>query len=495
MLIRKILIKYSDTNGPVSKSYLFNEKINLVFSNGNNTKGKTSLLRFIIWGLGFNISLTKNFKSAYSETEIIIEDSPVSKVNRKGYNVRIFYRDASEKTFSVFDDRLEIEKNIFGRVPQILRDQIIGYFYFDQDNGYRPWNRGEVIQKLDSKSNIYKIDIDALVAYFSGINYEKFLEKRKALKKAADETLNITKFISSAERTSIINTQDKKEQIKGISDQISQLKIELTRIKEKKDMYSESIKDYDAFNSLINKLSIKIKHRNEIIAITKKNVIQDNKLEIRLRGYKTYYKTLEKKVSRRIEELKKDRLNISLNNSGKKIELIKSNDTYKEMQEIMLSTGITSVDSEKVHKNVVKQRSDYQKEIKNKIKNSDASNNIWNLIVKMSNIVGLNRVFNNEDNRLLSNELKLSGAKRTLAVIIYRLGVLYFIENELNIKLPIILDSPASQEMDQENLDLLMVMLKRYFNNSQIIIATNQRINTEYIDKKIILDKGVLNTI
>ena len=495
MLIKKILIKYSDTNGPVSESYLFNEKINLVFSNGNNTKGKTSLLRFIIWGLGFNISLTKNFSPAYSETQITIEDSSVSKVIRKGNNIRIFFSDASEKTFSVLEDRLEIEKSIFNHVPRLLRNQIIGYFYFDQDNGYRPWNRGEVIQKLDSKSNIYKIDIDALVAYFSGINYEKFLENRKVFKKNAEETLNITKFISSTERLSVINTQEKKEQIKSISDQISQLKIELTRIKEKKDIYSESIKDYDAFNSLIDKLSIKIKHKNEIIAITKQNVVQDNKLEIKLRGYKTYYKTLEDKVSKRIEELKKDRLNISLNNPDKEIELIKSDDTYKKMQEIMLSTGITSVSSEKVHKNIVKQGTEYQKEIKDKIKNSDASNNIWNSIVKMSSIVGLSRIFNNKDNRLLSSELKLSGAKRTMAVIIYRLGVLHFVEKELNIKLPIILDSPASQEMDQENLELLMIMLKQYFNNNQIIIATNQRINSEYIDKKVLLDKGVLNTI
>ena len=46
------------------------------------------------------------------------------------------------------------------------------------------------------------------------------------------------------------------------------------------------------------------------------------------------------------------------------------------------------------------------------------------------------------------------------------------LEKHLQIKLPIILDSPRGKEVDQENIDLMMNILKRDFSENQIIIAS-----------------------
>ena len=46
------------------------------------------------------------------------------------------------------------------------------------------------------------------------------------------------------------------------------------------------------------------------------------------------------------------------------------------------------------------------------------------------------------------------------------------LEKELNIKLPIILDSPSGKEVDNKNIQLMMDILKRDFSDHQIIIAS-----------------------
>ena len=46
------------------------------------------------------------------------------------------------------------------------------------------------------------------------------------------------------------------------------------------------------------------------------------------------------------------------------------------------------------------------------------------------------------------------------------------LEKYLHIKLPIVLDSPSGKEVDQENIELMMNILKRDFQENQIIIAS-----------------------
>ena len=52
------------------------------------------------------------------------------------------------------------------------------------------------------------------------------------------------------------------------------------------------------------------------------------------------------------------------------------------------------------------------------------------------------------------------------------LAYIIAIEITTGVKLPIILDSPSGKEIDQENVCLMMDILKRDFSDHQIIIAS-----------------------
>ena len=71
-----------------------------------------------------------------------------------------------------------------------------------------------------------------------------------------------------------------------------------------------------------------------------------------------------------------------------------------------------------------------------------------------------------------SNLKELSGAVLHKMVFAFKLSYIKEIEKNLNIKLPIILDSPRGKEIDEKNIILMMGILKRDFKENQIIIAS-----------------------
>ena len=71
-----------------------------------------------------------------------------------------------------------------------------------------------------------------------------------------------------------------------------------------------------------------------------------------------------------------------------------------------------------------------------------------------------------------SNLKELSGAVLHKTVFAFRLAYITEIERAIGVKLPIILDSPSGKEVDQENINLMMDILKRDFSDHQIIISS-----------------------
>ena len=61
--------------------------------------------------------------------------------------------------------------------------------------------------------------------------------------------------------------------------------------------------------------------------------------------------------------------------------------------------------------------------------------------------------------------------------------------------MPLIFDSPAYSEMDENNLDLFIKMIKSKFNDHQIIIATNQKVKNIKSMSKISVNDGVFGTL
>ena len=115
-----------------------------------------------------------------------------------------------------------------------------------------------------------------------------------------------------------------------------------------------------------------------------------------------------------------------------------------------------------------------RKEISSKTKsNTKVIMSLYENMVKYASELGVGNSESIATSYLFTSNLKeLSGAVLHKTVFAFRLAYIIEIERFLNIKLPVILDSPSGKEVDQTNIQLMVNILKRDFSNNQIIIAS-----------------------
>lgn len=88
-----------------------------------------------------------------------------------------------------------------------------------------------------------------------------------------------------------------------------------------------------------------------------------------------------------------------------------------------------------------------------------------------------------------SNLKELSGTVLHKTVFSFRLAYILAVEKKLGIKLPIILDSPTGKEVDQENIKMMMSILKRDFSENQLIIASIYEYDFDQVNRIEIEDR------
>ena len=129
------------------------------------------------------------------------------------------------------------------------------------------------------------------------------------------------------------------------------------------------------------------------------------------------------------------------------------------------------------------------KNIRNEIReatriNNDIINSIYKDVLKYAIEFGLGDKETISQSYLFTSNLKeLSGAVLHKTVFAFRLAYINIVRDILNIRLPIILDSPTGKEIDQDNIKLMINVLKRDFYEHQIIIASIYEYDFESVNK------------
>ena len=117
---------------------------------------------------------------------------------------------------------------------------------------------------------------------------------------------------------------------------------------------------------------------------------------------------------------------------------------------------------------------DLKKKIQNKIAyNNSVINNVYFSIKKYADELNVSEYMDDNENYIFTNDLKgLSGAVLHKIVFVFKISYIIEIEKYLDIKLPIVLDSPSGREVDQKNIADIMKILARDFKDNQIVIAS-----------------------
>lgn len=472
MKINSVYIK----RGIEERKIVFDSKINLIFSK-ENSKGKTTLLRLILYGFGYNIPATDGVKT-FDNFNVIIEyekDSIIYKIER--YQGNIEFSTGNKKQLFIIPEQLdELHAVIFDISDIMILNNLLAVFYIDQEKGWTLLNRGIIIGKNrfnieDFISALSDKDITTINNELDKIKNEikkyKYLKSIAEYKKEiiADESVDYTKEDN-------IDLYKQKNLLIAKKNELMQDINEINKI----------LQDNRKLIEYLEKLDIYVKiSEEENIKVSKNNILNFNDNQI---YYETRKKELEIKLAKTKNELHK--IEDELDNRHT---LINIKTVLEEVDDMMQNVD---VDENQVDKIIEQLTSRKNKLVKN-IHAILASNNrylssIFQTVKKYAIELGIQEYIKDDYNFVLTNQLKgKSGKILTQMSFIFKIAYVLEIKKKYNLILPLIIDSPRTNELTDEASTAMLKILERDFSEHQVIFASVypfEKINTTVIEMK-----------
>lgn len=173
LIFQSIRIK----EGLYERTFRFTKGVNLIFSK-ENSRGKTTLLRFMLYSLGYSIPNTRNiqFDRCEVETHLLCEKAGVVCLTRlsKDYIEVVIQK---EKTTFILPDQLhELHIILFGTENTDILNNLLGAIYADQEKGWTLLNRGTAIGSI-------RFNIEELIRGLSGCDCTDLIRRENQISK------------------------------------------------------------------------------------------------------------------------------------------------------------------------------------------------------------------------------------------------------------------------------------------------------------------------
>ncbi len=482
MIIQSIRIK----EGFAERTFDFTGSVNLIFSK-ENSKGKTTLLRFILYSLGYNIPNTRKIRFDRCEVVTTIHVDNVGKMVLSRYsNYFIEATVADEKKTYILPDQLhDLHKVIFGTDNTDVLNNILGAIYADQEKGWTLLNRGTAIGSI-------RFNIEELIRGLSGCDCSDLIRKETQLSKELSkyrQMASVAKYREEivAESGTLVSDSYSVESNATIAQLLMQqkaLQSELRRI-DKSLSGNKRVRQYVAEMKLTVRLP-----DGTIFPITADSIVGlTDTIDFLIAKRKIVSADL-RSVMHQLANTQKEQ-----ENEAEQLAFFQSESMIDIFDRRIASVPIDASAIDKEIKRLEKMLKVVRKEISRKTKSdTGVVMSLYENMVKYAAELGVGNSESIASSYLFTSNLKeLSGAVLHKTVFAFRLAYITEIEKHLGIKLPIILDSPSGKEVDQANIQLMVNILKRDFSGNQIIIASIFQYDFETVNTIEIVNRLIEN--
>lgn len=461
MIINRLIIE----EGIDKSDDIFSKNSNLILSDVNS-KGKSTFLRLIFYALGYQIPNMKGLDFNQLYTEIHITEKNMKYILKRSGDHLILKNNNSELNFLLPNEHNAMLSYIFQYENISVIKNLLGIIYIDQDKGWSLLNRGVVIGKI-------KFNIEELLLGLKNINCDKLLAEREKLideKKKYESLVEINElseqaykengdiFISDFENKICSNIKLAKVKIKEIQEDIKSIE---SILKKEKDLFE-----------FINQMNIVVEKDGVTIPVTKDTIKWANESHDFLRARKSLL----------LVELNKEKYNIAKLND--QLTQYYSNNSLLnklsgESQDIVINRKLSEfyVDQDMLT-SLINKNSKELKKINKTLKSIIKTNNIfitkiYEHVYEYANKLGISDKMVNKEDFIFTSDLKtMSGAILQKMVFAFKLAFLKVIEEELNTKLFMVIDSPRSKELDDKNFKLLENLICEELKDNQFFVAS-----------------------
>lgn len=456
MIIQSLTI----TEGKKTKTYKFSPQANLIHSD-DNTVGKTTLLRLMLYALGYQIPNTKNMKFEKCITQVVLTSNEKT-FHIKRENEYLLVDDETSTEYYILPTELnQFHAVVFGTDNNDVLNNLLGTFYMDQEKGWTLLNRGKVIgsisfsieklilglserdyQKLQSELQLLEREVKKYQQMRDIAQYQReiYEEKGDIVHDTYDETLQRDLSVY------MFDVEALRKELKQITDTIA----DNTSIRKFIEKMSLWVKAPDGTKIPVNEDTIIGLDDNNDFLISRKHLLtsQIAKLEQKIESLRSmiYYQSQQPTTETLIESFDKNLSQIAID-----------------------AKAVASILNE-----LIERQTEVRRQLTELAKNNnDILEQMYSDILSYGVELGLTQYMSSGIGFVFTRNLKeLTGATLMKMVFAFKMSYIRAVDRVLNIKLPLILDSPSGKELDQYNIQKLMDIINRDFSENQVIIAS-----------------------
>jgi len=448
------------TEGMYQRVIDFSNHVNLIYS-AQNSSGKTTLLRLLLYSIGYPIPSTKKIKFERCATEVIISfHDDVMKIIRYKDYLEVTTGELKEH-YILPTDADVFHAKIFGTNNTDVLNNILGAIYVDQEKGWTLLNRGIVIGKI-------RFNIEQLVRGLANRNTHDLqikLQKIETELKKYKQMFNLSEYqkeINEAQDNIIYDSYDEK-----IDNEIETLQMQRRVESQELKRLNDVIHDNSTFKKYIERMKIYvIGSGGEQIPVNAGTIVGYNDNIEFLLAKRRILSNRIRKIDFQIEQLS--------SNISQEQTLFKTESLIQSFDQKISQMKIDSISVKKVIEELEKDKKAINQALTQETKyNNNIVTDIHNTIMKYANELGFEEYINPASDYIFTDDLKsLSGAILHMIIFTFKLAYIEAIQRAIGMKLPIILDSPSGREVVRETIDKMIKILKRDFSQNQIIIAS-----------------------